>query len=495
MMEEIPMSNASDFIIENGVLKKYVGPGGDVVIPDGVIEIGKEAFAQCAGLTGIMMPNTVTVIGISAFFWCRNLTSVQIGNHVQKIDMFAFSDCDQLREIIIPESIKVIEAQAFYGCLLCKTTIMGADVQIHATAFKDLGNWKLICAPNLSLEQIPKANRFNAAIGYLQMWAEKMAVPKPIEEEYATYIKRIKKKLIDEHIMQYAKVHALQYVAEQKLIKKTEIDPLLERAQRVNSTELTAVLMNYLNAEFGTGFEKAVERETAIEEKNKKAVAKKKQTEARKDPKSGVKKLWTVKILPDGTCRLGGYKGIMEELYVPDEVDGHPVTELGNRDDPMANADGYKVLRRVVLPKTLRAIGRNAFAGTQIEEIDIPEGVQKIEKRLFAMCLQLRSIKLPSSVEQIALDAFDSCIHLETINIPAKVKRIPKDMFNSPWYGIKYPSACIGLKHIYIEGENTQIEADAFRTYDVPEMLTIHAPAGSYAEAYAKENNIPFVAE
>ena len=25
--------------------------------------------------------------------------------------------------------------------------------------------------------------------------------------------------------------------------------------------------------------------------------------------------------------------------------------------------------------------------------------------------------------------------------------------------------------------------------------LTIHAPAGSYAETYAKENNIPFVAE
>ena len=33
--EEKDMSNASDFIIENGVLKKYVGPGGDVVIPEG----------------------------------------------------------------------------------------------------------------------------------------------------------------------------------------------------------------------------------------------------------------------------------------------------------------------------------------------------------------------------------------------------------------------------------------------------------------------------
>ena len=38
------MSNASDFIIENGVLKKYVGPGGDVVIPEGVTAIGELAF-------------------------------------------------------------------------------------------------------------------------------------------------------------------------------------------------------------------------------------------------------------------------------------------------------------------------------------------------------------------------------------------------------------------------------------------------------------------
>ena len=32
------MSNASDFIIGNGVLKKYVGPGGDVVIPEHIVK-------------------------------------------------------------------------------------------------------------------------------------------------------------------------------------------------------------------------------------------------------------------------------------------------------------------------------------------------------------------------------------------------------------------------------------------------------------------------
>ena len=38
------MSNANDFVIEQGVLTKYTGPGGDVVIPDGVTEIGYQAF-------------------------------------------------------------------------------------------------------------------------------------------------------------------------------------------------------------------------------------------------------------------------------------------------------------------------------------------------------------------------------------------------------------------------------------------------------------------
>ena len=38
------MSNVNDFIIENGVLKKYTGNDIEVVIPDGVICIGQQAF-------------------------------------------------------------------------------------------------------------------------------------------------------------------------------------------------------------------------------------------------------------------------------------------------------------------------------------------------------------------------------------------------------------------------------------------------------------------
>lgn len=40
------MSNASDFIIKNGVLTEYVGPGGDVTVPEGVKSIGTGAFEE-----------------------------------------------------------------------------------------------------------------------------------------------------------------------------------------------------------------------------------------------------------------------------------------------------------------------------------------------------------------------------------------------------------------------------------------------------------------
>ena len=42
---------ANDFVIEDGVLKKYNGPGGDVVVPEGVTAIGANAFTGCTGLT------------------------------------------------------------------------------------------------------------------------------------------------------------------------------------------------------------------------------------------------------------------------------------------------------------------------------------------------------------------------------------------------------------------------------------------------------------
>ena len=90
------MSEIRDFIIKNGFLKKYVGPSGDVVIPDGVVKIGTFAFWNCTNITRVTIPNSVISIEKCAFSGCTRLTNITISNSVTHINHYAFYNCHKL---------------------------------------------------------------------------------------------------------------------------------------------------------------------------------------------------------------------------------------------------------------------------------------------------------------------------------------------------------------------------------------------------------------
>ena len=132
------MSSVNDFVIENGVLTKYVGTEGEVIIPEGVTRIGDfafkgntiicvhipksvtsigaGAFSDCRALTSVTIPDSVTSIGGNAFGGCSGLSSVTIPESVIRIYSGAFCDCRSLVDLIIPESVVQIGNRAFKGC-------------------------------------------------------------------------------------------------------------------------------------------------------------------------------------------------------------------------------------------------------------------------------------------------------------------------------------------------------------------------------------------
>jgi len=139
LAEDLNISNASeDFDIQDGVLVKYNGPGGDVVIPDGVTRIKGSAFYKCTSLTSVVIPNSVTSIGEGAFRDCTSLTSIVIPNSVTSIEFYTFSHCTSLISIVIPDSVTNIGSEAFSGCTsLTSVDIPNSVTSIGEGAFSD----------------------------------------------------------------------------------------------------------------------------------------------------------------------------------------------------------------------------------------------------------------------------------------------------------------------------------------------------------------------
>lgn len=111
-----------EIIIEDGVknIGNYAFNGciglTSITIPDSVTDIGRDAFSGCTNLTSIDMGNGVTEVHNSSFKNLISLKSVTIGTGVTTIGDYAFNGCTGLEEMVIPYSVKSIGTAAFTGC-------------------------------------------------------------------------------------------------------------------------------------------------------------------------------------------------------------------------------------------------------------------------------------------------------------------------------------------------------------------------------------------
>lgn len=270
-------------------------------------------------------------------------------------------------------------------------------------------------------------------------------------------------------------------------------DDLIDYAQKSKNVECTAWLLDYKNRTADLAAEQA-------------KAEKKMQRELNANPNSVtmLKKIWSYKPreIGDGLV-ITSYKGMATEVTVPEAIGKSTVVEIGN--GAFAGSSGMgggsivtyasieqqearREIIKVVLPNTIKIIGRGAFADMlSLESIEIPDGVIEIKPFAFYACYSLTEIIVPSSVRRIGEYAFAGCKNLRRVKICEGVVEIGGAVFSND-SNLKELELPKSLKRLLTE--NTRY--NSFPALDSSLPVTVICPRGSYAEQYCKEHGIKF---
>lgn len=89
----------------------------NVVIPNGVKEIGAAAFYELENLESVEMPNSVTTIGDMAFYHCYNLKTINFSSSLKTVGAMAFCCCGiEIENLTFNEGLELIREYAFEYC-------------------------------------------------------------------------------------------------------------------------------------------------------------------------------------------------------------------------------------------------------------------------------------------------------------------------------------------------------------------------------------------
>lgn len=228
-------------------------------------------------------------------------------------------------------------------------------------------------------------------------------------------------------------------------------------------------------------------------------------------------------VKDSGTVLITSYKGSDETVKIPNEIEGKPVTEIGER------VFYYnKKLINVVIPDNVVTIHTDAFGYCQsLQSVELGKGVTYIGASAFYYCSALKKINIPASVRYIRMNAFQRCGALEKVNFSEGIIGIDKLAFhectslsqinlpqsletigdgalcNTSLEQIVIPENVISiatraftfnykLKDITILNPDTEIKSDAF--VDGMEGRVFHGYKVSTTKNYAEDNNEIFSA-
>lgn len=140
-----------------------------VYFADGVVTIGRDAFAMDSSLTDVRWPSTLRFIEHAAFYEC-DLREIVFPDSLQVVGTYSFAYNERLRRIVLGPAVSFVGTYAFADCYGLEEVTVRATVppQVVVTSFDGMPDGVVLHVPEASVDAYrrdPVWNRF-VVVGY-----------------------------------------------------------------------------------------------------------------------------------------------------------------------------------------------------------------------------------------------------------------------------------------------------------------------------------------
>ncbi len=465
------------------------GPGGafqnctllqEINIPKNLQFLGAYTFYGCSSLNNICISKNITKTGYYGNFFakCESLECITFEEGITYLPEGLFHNCASLKEIDLPYTITEIGNGAFSGCKNLKEINLPRGVRKIGDNYGNVVSGVGGCFQGcISLKEIrlPKELMYLGAYSFNGCTnLETVEINKKINE-------------VGYYANVFSNCPALKTILFENGITKIP-NELFAGCNGLKKIEIPQTVTVVGSGAFKNCILlKEVKIPDSVKEIDANAFADCVNIEEFNFPDtisilgSGVLKGCTKlkKIRLPKTLTKIPNSMFMECSSLENIVTDEQIIEIG----AFAYKDCVQLSKIDLKDSNVRGIGEYAFSGCSgLTKVDMGNQIETLGDYTFEGCNNLEEILLSAAIKIIPRGSFQACSKLENIILTNGIQEVEEDAFKE----------CTNLREIFIPYKTKKIGTLCFSYLDI---LLIRGVAGSYAEQYATENDIAFVAQ